>query len=172
MSIQAVAWALAQQAVTESSARFVLVSLANYAGQEGLGAFPAVATICTETGLSERTVRAALRKLEDGGLIERGNQALAAAYIEREDRRPVVYDLLMPAAVPATTRAPRQRVEAQRQHTEDLQKLMDRRDSHPWWRGFRDPLAGETAEQYRVAQDEEWKRCERNHTGPKFAATH
>jgi hypothetical protein len=37
-------------------------------------------------------------------MITRGNQAIAAAYIERLDRRPVVYDLLMPRGVTQTPR--------------------------------------------------------------------
>jgi hypothetical protein len=67
--------------------------MANYAGPEGRGAFPSAATISKQTGLSERTVRLKLDELEKGGWIAEGNQAIAAAYIDRRDRRPVVYDL-------------------------------------------------------------------------------
>lgn len=51
------------------------------------------ATLSEDTGLSERTVRAKLEMLRSSGIIVPGNQALAAVYIERHDRRPVVYDL-------------------------------------------------------------------------------
>lgn len=93
MSIQAMAWAIEQQLVTDAPTRHVLLCLANYADKVGMGAFPSAATLAKETGLSERTVRQRLEKLQAAGIIKRGNQAIAAAYIKREDRRPVVYDL-------------------------------------------------------------------------------
>lgn len=87
------AWALAQQDVSDPTARHVLLCLANYANERGMGAFPAVSTLCRDTGLSERTVQAKLAFLTDSGVIRRGNQAIAAAYVDRADRRPTVYDL-------------------------------------------------------------------------------
>jgi hypothetical protein len=78
-----------------SPARHVLLCLANYAGTDGRAAFPSVATLAEDTGLSERTVRSKLDELEAAGWISRGNQAIAAVYIDRRDRRPVVYDLQM-----------------------------------------------------------------------------
>jgi hypothetical protein len=88
-------WALQIPTTTlsDSSARHVLLCLANYAGTDGRGAFPSAGTLSDDTGLSERTVRAKLEVLRESGLIVPGNQALAAVYIERHDRRPVVYDL-------------------------------------------------------------------------------
>jgi hypothetical protein len=88
-------WALQIPTTTlsDSSARHVLLCLANYAGTDGRGAFPSAGTLSDDTGLSERTVRAKLELLRESGLIVQGNQALAAVYIERHDRRPVVYDL-------------------------------------------------------------------------------
>lgn len=88
-------WALQIPTTTlsDSSARHVLLCLANYAGTDGRGAFPSASTLSNDTGLSERTVRAKLELLRESGLIVSGNQALAAVYIERHDRRPVVYDL-------------------------------------------------------------------------------
>lgn len=81
------------QSLKDSSARHVLLCLANYAGTSGTGAFPAASTLARETGLSERTVRYKLDDLESQGWIKRGNQAIAAVHITRHDRRPVVYDL-------------------------------------------------------------------------------
>lgn len=95
MSIQAMAWAIEQQEVTDSAARFVLVCLANCAGANGENAFPAIQRICRDSGLSESTVRRSLKLLEKASMIVRGNQAIATAYIPRNDKRPVVYDLLM-----------------------------------------------------------------------------
>lgn len=98
MSVQAISWALAQQVVTASSARHVLLCLANYAGEDGRNAFPSIARLCADTGLSERAVRNNLRELEESGVIRRGNQAVAAAFIDRADRRPTVYDICMDEA--------------------------------------------------------------------------
>ena len=89
------AWALAlpKQVLENPSARHVLLCLANYAGSDGRGAFPSAKTLSEDTGLGERTVRLKLDELEQSGFILRGNQAIAAAYIDRRDRRPVVFDL-------------------------------------------------------------------------------
>jgi hypothetical protein len=88
-------WALkiAKENLSDSSARHVLLCLANYASTDGRGAFPSAITLSSETGLSERTVRAKLELLRTHGWIVLGNQALSAVYIDRHDRRPVVYDL-------------------------------------------------------------------------------
>ena len=95
MSWQASSWAIEQQDVTDSNARFVLVVLASYAGADGQNSFPSVQRLCRDTGLSESTVRRSLGKLEEASLIVRGNQAIAAAHIARVDKRPVVYDLMI-----------------------------------------------------------------------------
>lgn len=89
------------------AARHVLLCLANYAGPEGLGAFPSAATISRQTGLSERTVRAKLDELSRAGYILEGNQAIAAAWIDRRDRRPVVYDLQLKRGASAAPRKER-----------------------------------------------------------------
>lgn len=88
-------WALSlpTETLKDSSARHVLLCLANYAGANGAGAFPSASTLAQDTGLSERTVRYKLDDLEKVGLIQKGNQAIAAVHIDRHDRRPVVYDL-------------------------------------------------------------------------------
>lgn len=93
MSVQAMAWAMSQTLTRHPPSRHVLLILANYAGQDGQAAFPSVATLAGHTGLAERTVQSCLKKLEACGAIIRGNQGIAAAHIERSDRRPVVYDL-------------------------------------------------------------------------------
>lgn len=111
MSIQCMVWAMKQQAVSDASARHVLVCLANYAGDEGRAAFPSVSTLSIDTGLSERTVRSKLDLLESCGAIVRGNQAIVAAYIERADKRPVCYDIVMNLTdKPAAATAPRAQV--------------------------------------------------------------
>lgn len=89
------AWAMEQQRVTDPSARFVLLMLANEADKYGRDAFPSVERIVKATGLSERTVRYKLDALEAEGVITRGDQAIVAAKIRDPRRRPVVYDIDM-----------------------------------------------------------------------------
>lgn len=102
-------WALAlpKSSLENPAARHVLLCLANYAGSDGRGAFPSAATLSEDTGLSERTVRLKLDELATAGWIAEGNQAIAAAYIDRRDRRPVVYDLQMKRGASAAPRAER-----------------------------------------------------------------
>ncbi|MGH8382604.1 helix-turn-helix domain-containing protein [Pseudomonas sp.] len=102
-------WALAipKAALENPAARHVLLCLANYAGSDGRGAFPSAGTLSEDTGLSERTVRLKLDELEKAGWIAEGNQAIAAAYIERRDRRPVVYDLQLKRGANAAPRKER-----------------------------------------------------------------
>lgn len=95
MSIQAMAFALEQQEIKDATARHVLLCLANYADKEGRGAFPSSASLSQDTGLSLRTIRYKLDYLLEVGMIRLGKQAIAAAYIDRHDRRPVVYDIAM-----------------------------------------------------------------------------
>lgn len=102
-------WALSLpvQTLKDSSARHVLLCLANYAGSNGTGAFPSASTLAQDTGLSERTVRYKLDDLELSGLIQKGNQAIAAVHIDRHDRRPVVYDLQISRGANPAPRAKR-----------------------------------------------------------------
>ncbi|PCR94881.1 helix-turn-helix domain-containing protein [Pseudomonas fluorescens] len=102
-------WALALRKtdLDNPAARHVLLCLANYAGSDGRGAFPSASTLSEDTGLSERTVRLKLDELEKAGFIAEGNQAIAAAYIDRRDRRPVVYDLQMKRGANAAPRKDR-----------------------------------------------------------------
>lgn len=102
-------WALAipKSELENPAARHVLLCLANYAGSDGRGAFPSAATLSEDTGLSERTIRLKLDELEAAGWIVEGNQAIAAAYIDRRDRRPVVYDLQLKRGASAAPRKER-----------------------------------------------------------------
>ncbi len=52
----------------------------------------------------------------------------------------------------------------------DLQKLKDRRGAIGGLTGFRDPIAGETADQYRQAQKEVLDALERQCAKPRFSA--
>jgi len=64
-----------------------------HAGPDGSCAFPAVRALMRYTGLSERTVRACLGRLEAAGLIRPCDPAVVAARIKRADRRPKGWDL-------------------------------------------------------------------------------
>ena len=100
MSVEAISWALNLAPVPagrggqpSSACKFVLVGLANHAGPDGMGAFPSVATLVRYTGLSERTVRTCLDRLEAEGIISPCDPDIVAARIKRADRRPQGWDL-------------------------------------------------------------------------------
>lgn len=77
----------------EAATRLVLVVLADYAGQDGRHAFPAVATIATRLCADRRSVQRSLVKLREDGYIVLGDQRHTMHY--PANRRPVVYDLLI-----------------------------------------------------------------------------
>jgi hypothetical protein len=83
-----------------SSLAIVLVGLANHADPDGRNAFPSLRRLAGYTRLSERTVRYALRALEDLGLISPSDPNIVAAYIKRADRRPNGYDLALERSEP------------------------------------------------------------------------
>lgn len=68
MSIQAVGWVLTQG--IETSSKFVLVALANYADENGK-CWPSQARLAKDTSMAERTVRKHLKLLEEAGYITR-----------------------------------------------------------------------------------------------------
>lgn len=106
MSVQAMSWALKQQLEINPQARHVLLCLANYAQPDGTSAFPSNATLCTDTGLSESSVRRNLQRLERAGLIERDDQRIVSLKIKRLDKRTVAYKINMgPRGVTLTPRA-------------------------------------------------------------------
>jgi DNA-binding transcriptional ArsR family regulator len=70
MSNPALKWAWASQ-IESPTAKFVLVALADMMNATTGECFPSVATISKMTGLSERSVRASLKTLEEAGLIKR-----------------------------------------------------------------------------------------------------
>jgi hypothetical protein len=55
----------------KGSARLLLLAMSNYAGPDGSGVYPTIATLCEDTKLSERAVRYLLRQLEDAGELQR-----------------------------------------------------------------------------------------------------
>jgi len=100
VSVEVISWALNLAPVPadrggqpSSACKFVLVGLANHAGPDGTGAFPSVATLVRYTGLSERTVRICLDRLEAEGIISPCDPDIVAARIKQADRRPQGWDL-------------------------------------------------------------------------------
>lgn len=116
MSIEAINWVLTKADIPEgdgaSSLTLVLIGLANHAHADGRHAFPSIATLMQYSRLSRSTVIRCLAKLKECGLITEGNQAIAAAHIERADQRPTVYDLQIERGVVVTRRAERGVTEA------------------------------------------------------------
>jgi len=99
VSVEAIFWALrlarsrGPGGQPSTGCKFVLVGLANHAGRDGTAAFPSVATLVRYTGLSERTVRTCLDRLEAAGIIAPCDPDIVAARIKRADRRPQGWDL-------------------------------------------------------------------------------
>lgn len=58
-------------AVLSSSEKLVAHTLATYANPDGTSIFPGIARLAVDTGLGYRTVRRALKRLRDAGLIEK-----------------------------------------------------------------------------------------------------
>lgn len=90
MSIELVAKAKKTRLHGDSTAKLLLIVLADYANDEGM-AWPSVKTMAEETEKSERSIQLLLRKLEQMRLICKGDQKLVAKYAR--GRRPVVYKL-------------------------------------------------------------------------------
>ncbi|MGE4370807.1 MAG: hypothetical protein AB7E12_14130 [Burkholderiaceae bacterium] len=69
MSVEAINWAF-QQPIRPSTAKFVLVALANNAGGQDFIAWPSIAYISSVTGQDRKTVCAGLNLLREEGFIE------------------------------------------------------------------------------------------------------
>lgn len=92
-------WAFEQQTTREPGARFLLVTLGNYANTAGASAFPSLETLVGDTGMNRRTIQKHLRNLEAIGLIAKDDPAIVAAHVKRADRRPVGYRLALNSQV-------------------------------------------------------------------------
>lgn len=88
MSHAATTWAYSQT-VNTSSAKFVLVALANFADEQGY-CYPKQATLAKMTAQGISTVRRALLKLEEAGFIRR-----AQRWTKKGNRRADCYWLVM-----------------------------------------------------------------------------
>jgi hypothetical protein len=95
MSLAAFVWVYNATHITDPQARLVLYAMAEHASADGSRCFPSITTIAKATSLSERTIRAKLRWLEENGHIQRGDERFAAILFPRADRRPRTYNLVM-----------------------------------------------------------------------------
>lgn len=92
MSIQALNWALSQDSIDNSGARFVLLVLCNYANEAGQ-CYPSRETIAKKTSMSVRSVQTHINWLAEHGYLTWTN--------ERNDSQrqtPNVYQLTKPSA--------------------------------------------------------------------------
>ncbi|MFG2631061.1 hypothetical protein [Streptomyces sp. NPDC048473] len=94
MSFEAVLWATNDAPIANVNEFAVLTMLAEKADPDGCNSFPSRPTVAARTTVDPKTVLRALQAMEARGMIAQGDQR-AAEYI-RADRRPVVYDLLIP----------------------------------------------------------------------------
>lgn len=81
--------------VGDSTAKLVLLCMANYADAEGCTAFPSVARLERDTELSERSIRSKIDWLEQHGFIKLGDQDMAAAWAKHAGRQPICYDVVL-----------------------------------------------------------------------------
>ena len=99
MSWQCTSWALREAPAPTSTARLVLIALADRCQPDGRSAWPTVETLAQEAHTSKASVKRALKALEECGAIRRGNQLLAqwdehGQYVP-EPYRPIVWECCM-----------------------------------------------------------------------------
>lgn len=88
-------WVLSGDApVADVNEYAVLGAMADKADPDGCGSWLAKETIAARVHISEETVKRCWRNMLRRGLIAKGDQNLVRHY--RADRRPVVYDLMIP----------------------------------------------------------------------------
>lgn len=97
MSSVALMWAAGIAPVADVQEYACLTRMADEADEAGCGVYLATATIADDIKCSEKTVQRRLDAMLERKLIGLGDQRLAQHI--RADRRPVVYDLLIPAKV-------------------------------------------------------------------------
>lgn len=93
MSLKALLWVMDEADVKNQGELAVLYALADHVDDDGRGGYPGQEKLARRARCTSRTVRNHLAKLEDRGVIVRGDQDLVSHY--RPDRRPVVWDIAM-----------------------------------------------------------------------------
>jgi hypothetical protein len=95
MSVKAMTWVW-DYSQAKGNDRLVLLAIADSADHDGSNAWPAVATLCRKTGLSESTVHRCIRSLVKLGELQVDRQQGGPARM-RAEARPNAYTVLMPA---------------------------------------------------------------------------
>jgi hypothetical protein len=95
MSSTALMWAATVAPIADVQEYAILVRMADEADEAGCGVYLSTSTIASDVLVNAKTVQRRLDAMEARGLIGRGDQALVARI--RADRRPTVWDLLIPA---------------------------------------------------------------------------
>lgn len=93
MSIEAMIWVKNHAPTTNSTEMCILYALADRANDDGTGCWPYYETLADEARCSLPTVKRHIKKLEERGLIVRGDQSQVSRYPAHV--RPVVWDLNM-----------------------------------------------------------------------------
>ena len=93
MSIEAMMWVKKHAPTKNSTEMCILYALADRANDDGTGCWPYYETLADEARCSLPTVKRYVKKLEERGLIVRGDQSTVSGYPPY--RRPVVWDLNM-----------------------------------------------------------------------------
>lgn len=101
MSYQASEWASRTARTGSSSAKGVLMVMAEVADSDGRGVRLSQSSIAERSELTERTVRRAWVLLEEKGFIRRGDQSLVAHL--PSSHRPTVWDLNLTVSVGVST---------------------------------------------------------------------
>ncbi len=92
MSIQALNWALSQDQIENSGARFVLLVLSNYANEAGQ-CYPSRETIAKKTSMSVRAVQNHINWLAEHGYLSWENKRT-----DNQQQSPNIYQLKKPSA--------------------------------------------------------------------------
>ena len=108
MSLQAMAWAMDQQVITDPVSRHVLLVMANSASETGRNTFKSISTLAHLTGLTDRTVQKKISDLLALGVLQIGSQVIVEDYGIPADRRPKNYHIVM-SGVPAAPKPVRRR---------------------------------------------------------------
>lgn len=95
MSFLAIEWASEAAPAADTYERIILMKLASHAGDDGCGAYPSIPSMARACLCDTETVKRRLRSLQKRRVIGLGDQRLVHHY--PANRRPKVYDLLIPA---------------------------------------------------------------------------
>lgn len=125
MSFLANEWASEAAPVADTYERIILMKLARHANDDGTGAWPSVSSMARAALCDPETVRRRLRAMKKRGLVAFGDQRHVSHY--RADRRPTVYDLL----IPVEWYSEQQRAKVNQQRSESSQAALTSENRPP-----------------------------------------